>query len=150
MADALVLGSVDAGAKILHVAAEAGEVFREAEALAAGRANAVGVVVDRGNADQRGQEGSDFVTQIAARLERIADRGQRTISVEVSVEGILIEGDLVVAERVAAAETPIFGDREAHADRAAGADLRVSGVALVADEVEASIVTAEQVSADQD
>lgn len=92
---------------------------------------------------------ADFVAEIAAGLERIANRRQRSASVGVGVEGSLIERDLVSLERVAAAEVPIFGHREAERQRSTRAQLGISRVAISPDEIEAAIVAPEQPAAEQ-
>src|SRR5437868_11342330 len=51
-AEAVVLGRVDARAKVADVSAEAGEVLAEAQPLSARRTNTVSIVVDRRKADE--------------------------------------------------------------------------------------------------
>src|SRR3982751_4486445 len=149
-AKTFVFGRVSADAAIFHVAAEACDVLREGRALAAGRVNAVGIVVNRRIADQRRCPGPDFVAQILPGLEWVALRGQRTGSVRVGVEGALVERNLVLRQEIAGPDAPIFGERETRPQSAAGADLRIGGVALVADEIEAAVVAPEQLPTEQD
>src|SRR5690242_20401458 len=147
--DALVLRPVYPRPQVANVTAKAREIFREGEPLTARRTNAVGIVVERGNTDQRRQVRSDFVAEVTTHLEGIADRGQRTGAVRIGVVGA-VEGDLVLRQRVPTAEAPIFGQRKAHAEATAGAELPIGRVPVVVDVVEAVVILTEQLRADQD
>src|SRR5579872_1328570 len=110
----MILRRVDGRANVSDVAAQTCKILSPNEALATSRVNSVRIVVDCRDADERGQAAADFVAEVAACLERVAN--------PVGEEGRLVERDLVLAELVAGAETPIFRNREPHADRAAGTE----------------------------
>ena len=101
---------IHAGANIFDVPAQAREIFMEHDAMAAGRADAVGIVVGGGEADGGRQPLAEFLAEIPTRLERVALRRQRAITVRIEKESILVERDIVAGQRVARAEADIFGD----------------------------------------
>src|SRR6185369_14186034 len=147
-ADRVELGRVEARANVTNLSAEAGEVFRPGKPLTAGRPDSIRVVIDRREADDRGQALAEFVAEVAAGLQWVAGCWKRTRRIRVGEEGERIERDAVSLQRVAAAEAPIFRDREAHPQRPASRRLREGRVARAADEVEVAIVATEQVAAD--
>ena len=59
-----ILGRVEAGAQIFHVAAKPGEILTEDDPVTASRANSVRIVVSHRCADGRGQVLAQFVAKI--------------------------------------------------------------------------------------
>ncbi len=111
---------------IFHVAAEAGEIGAEHEALArAGAEAAVEAVVDQRETDRRGRAIADRVAQIAARPQRIADVGDRIVISR------LVQADFVIGQAIAARQRPIFGQWQTGADLEAGRHLSIGCLALV-------------------
>src|SRR6185369_10491806 len=63
-ADRVELGRVEARANVTNLSAEAGEVFRPGKPLTAGRPDSIRVVIDRREADDRGQALAEFVAEV--------------------------------------------------------------------------------------
>ena len=148
LGQAKIFGRVDTRADVTNVAAQAGKVLTQDDALTARGADSVTIVVDQRIADRRTQRRSKLVTQITACTQGITF--DLAVTIEVAEEGILVERQDRLFQLIARAQTDIFGDRKTKPNRAAGAGLRVSRVAPVSGVAEAVVILAIQVSAEQD
>ena len=88
---AKIFRRIQAAADIFHVAAQAGEILAPNNALSAGRTNTVGIVISDRLADRGRQPLTQFLAQVAARLERVTNGRERSVPVRIGEEVVLIE-----------------------------------------------------------